>query len=108
VFAFFVVLVLAVGGLLFWRAVLARPVPAAETCAAGPARVRTVRLKISRDAVRRSLIFASRAPGLLCERAFASVSRRTRYAAGLRAFRPALRWGTRVRRSVMRCVVVRA
>jgi len=68
VFALFVVLVLAVGGLLLWRAASARPVPAAET--------RAVLSEISCDAVvRRSPFFASRAPGLLCERAFVFFSR---------------------------------
>ena len=68
--AFLVVLVLAVGGLLLWRAAPARPVRAAETCALRPARQRAVRRKISRDAVvRRSPFYASRAPGPLCERA---------------------------------------
>ena len=67
--AFFMVLVLTVGGLLAWRAAPSRPAAAVETCVQGVVRVRAVRRKISRDAVvRRSPFYASRAPGPLCER----------------------------------------
>jgi hypothetical protein len=80
VLAFLVVLVLAVGGLLFWRAAPARPVRAAEACAPPVTpfgtRKRGRRRMISRGAgVRRSFFHASRAPGLLCERASPFISR---------------------------------
>ena len=74
--AFLVVLVLAVGGLLLWRAAPARPVRAAEAGALRGTRLSARRRKISRGAgVRRSFFAASRAPGLLCERASAFLSR---------------------------------
>jgi hypothetical protein len=63
-FAVFVVLVLAMGGLLLRRAAFARPTPAAGT--ATPVR----RRQTSRGAPVRSFKFSvSRAPGLLCEQA---------------------------------------
>jgi hypothetical protein len=79
VLACLVVLVLAVGGLLLWQGATARPClaagagapPMAPSAAPLGARRRAVRRKISRGAgVRRSFLSASRAPGLLCERAF--------------------------------------
>jgi len=76
VLAIIVVLVLAVGGLLLWRAAPARPVDAAGAGASRGTRSRVRRRKISRDAaVRRSPIPTSRAPGPLCERAFGFFSR---------------------------------
>ena len=70
--AFFMVLVLTVGGWLAWRAAPARPVQAVDTF-----EPRSRRRKISRDAVvRRSPFYASRAPGPLCERASGLFSHR--------------------------------
>lgn len=82
-FAVFVVLVLALGGLLLWRGAFARPAVATEARAPGAERLVAAaparRRKTSRGAPVRSFKFyASRAPGLLCERAFGFVSRRAR------------------------------
>ena len=99
--AFVVGLVLAVWGLLRLRAVPgARPdhTDAGEAPCAPSLHAETNALAqtISRDAVRRSCFFASRAPGPLqhknnvCERAFVSILRCTRTIRGARTFRSAL------------------
>jgi hypothetical protein len=103
VFAVVVVLVLAVWGLLLLQAPRARADHGADTLA--------LPQPISRDAVRRSYSHhASRAPGLLCERALGFNMRRTRLQTGPRAFRPA-RWSGRMllrAHSFMRTVCMRA
>ena len=100
--ALFVVLALAVWGLLRLRVVpAARPdhTQGQEApCAPPHAAPRALRQPISRDAVRRSQSHALRAPGPLCERAPVFHARYTRRAASdvcparrvtsLRAFKP--------------------
>jgi hypothetical protein len=108
VFAWLVVLVLAIWGVSRLRA----PTGRADHAEATLADACDLPLTISRGAgVRRSFPFAPRAPGLLCERAFVIHPRRKPPLAGPRAFRPAL-WSRRrdhVRaHSIMRSIVMRA
>jgi hypothetical protein len=118
VLALVVGLALAVWGLLRLRAVpRARPdhsrddyVGEAPRAPSPHAGTHALPQTISRDAVRRSYTFASRAPGPLCERAFESIRRRTRARTGARAFMPVFRFSWHRLRApdFMRMIVLRA